>query len=51
MARYGGRPVSSEKTGTKRRQAMPAQNTKRPRVANGDGGGNVDSDNDASSSV
>mmetsp|Transcript_8086 Transcript_8086/g.16879 ORF Transcript_8086/g.16879 Transcript_8086/m.16879 type:complete len:408 (-) Transcript_8086:944-2167(-) len=42
MARYGGRPVSSEKTGTARRQAMPAPKTSLPRGARVLGGGRME---------
>mmetsp|Transcript_12582 Transcript_12582/g.14382 ORF Transcript_12582/g.14382 Transcript_12582/m.14382 type:complete len:263 (-) Transcript_12582:1522-2310(-) len=40
IAKYGGRPVNSAKTGTNRSEPMPLQNTKLPRGANFDDSGN-----------
>mmetsp|Transcript_309 Transcript_309/g.342 ORF Transcript_309/g.342 Transcript_309/m.342 type:complete len:226 (-) Transcript_309:1160-1837(-) len=51
IATYGGNPVSSEKMGTAKRDAMPAQNTSWPRGASSDGSGNVESSSDVSSST
>mmetsp|Transcript_16185 Transcript_16185/g.44816 ORF Transcript_16185/g.44816 Transcript_16185/m.44816 type:complete len:218 (+) Transcript_16185:1273-1926(+) len=51
IAKYGGRPVNSENTGTQRRQAIPLQNTKSPRGASSDGSGRVEFSNESSSST
>mmetsp|Transcript_50929 Transcript_50929/g.75522 ORF Transcript_50929/g.75522 Transcript_50929/m.75522 type:complete len:266 (-) Transcript_50929:1238-2035(-) len=51
IARYGGRPVSSLKTGTARSAAIPNQNTRVPRGAREEGSGRVDSSREESSST